>query len=179
MSWLWIGAWIASYILGIKMNCVEMLANRGMNVIENQYYRFFTGLLLHVNLFHLMVNVIAMYWVGTFLNGQISEWKLLIFSIVSGSAGNIIFSICYPDSTSIGGSPVIFAMIGLICALQLLRADMTRFQFGTAYGEWIVGYAILGNIPIFSKNISTLVIHMISFGAAFLFGAICVKIHIF
>lgn len=102
----------------------------------------------------------------------------MIFSLVSGEIANVIFSFIYPDSQSIGGSPVVFSLIALILVFQLLKKDAPEFKLKTTCGQWIVGYAILGNIPIFSGNISTLVVHAIAFFAAFILGTAGCKMNI-
>lgn len=175
---LWIITWVIIYLAGFKVDCIEVLGNKGFDIIESQYYRFFTGLLVHTNFFHLLINVIVLYCACCFFNEQIGEVKLLIFTIISGFITNIIFSILYPNSVSIGGSLVVFSLIGLIFAIQLLRVDGPRFQFKTKEEYWIMGYAILSNVPIFSNNISTLVIHVIAFCIAFILGIIGIKANI-
>ena len=54
---------------------------------------------------------------------------------------------------------MVFSLIALMAVLQVVRKDLPGFNLNTAYGQWIAGYAILSNIPVFSKNSSTLVIH--------------------
>ena len=164
---VWIIMWGTIYLASFKADCFHLLSNKGTNIIENQYYRFFTGLLVHVNCFHLIINAAALYWVLYFLDGKINEIKLMIFSLVTGSLTNMIFSMLYPNSQSIGGSPVVFSLIALMAVLQVVRKDLPGFNLNTAYGQWIAGYAILSNIPVFSKNSSTLVIHSIAFSVAF------------
>lgn len=170
-GYLWIAAWLVFYALGFRTDMQKLFANRGLHIIGKEYYRLFTGLLLHVNLFHLAVNAAGMYFVTGFLSGQTEGWKLTVFTVLSGTLANLLFSAFYPESTSIGGSPVVFSLLGLLLAFQLLRPELPRFQTGTVYASWILGIAVLGNIPIFSKNLSTLVIHLMAFGCGFLFSA--------
>lgn len=148
----------------------------GAAVIGGQYYRWFTGLLLHVNLFHLLVNSIAIYCVGVFLKGQVGAGKLFLFSAAAAFAANGVFAVVYPQSESVGGSPVVFASIGLILAMQVLSKKGPRFSLQPAYGKWIAGYAVLGNIPVFSGNISTLIIHSIAFVLGAAAGAAAIKL---
>ena len=62
------------------------------------------------------------------------------------------FSFVSPYGTRIiGGSPVVFALIGFILISQLMRKSLPRFQLGTWYGNWIVGYAVLGNFSFFPE----------------------------
>ena len=105
--------------------------------------------------------MIALYYTVNYLSDLISQLKLFILSVVAAIAANILFSVIYPDSLSVGGSPLIFAMLGLTLTFQLLRKDGKRFTLNTSQTCWMLGYAILGNIPIFSGNISTLVIHLL------------------
>ena len=175
---IWIAAWGIVSLLSFKVDCAGLLSNRGIHIIGNEYYRFFTGLLVHVNLFHFLINAVALYWVLYFLDQKISDVRLLLFSIVAGTLANVVFSCIYPDSQSVGGSPVVFSLIAFLAVQQLLQKELPRFDFRTAYGQVIIGYAILGNIPVFSKNLSTLVIHAIAFGIAFLLGAAGIKLHI-
>ncbi|MCD7994082.1 MAG: hypothetical protein LUK37_20750 [Clostridia bacterium] len=64
-----------------------------------------------MNFFHLSINAVALYWVLYFLDGKINGIKLMIFSMVAGSLTNVIFSMLYPNSQSVGGSPVVFSFI--------------------------------------------------------------------
>jgi len=169
---VWILLWIVVFVIGFKVNCTEALGNKGINVIQGEWYRFFTGLLVHVNLFHLLINVISVYCAVDFLKGQVDTIKLLIFSAVAACVANFTFSLIYKESTSIGGSPVIFAMLGLMLILQLMDKNVERFVLDSFQTRWLLGVAILGNIPVFSKNISTFVIHFISFVIAVVLGYI-------
>lgn len=67
-------------------------------------------------------------------------------------------------------------MLGLDLTLQIMKKDIERLRPNTVETSWMLGYAILGNIPLFSGNISTLVIHLLAFGIAFLLGCIVVKL---
>lgn len=73
-GYLWIAAWLVFYALGFRTDMPKLFANRGLHIIGKEYYRLFTGLLLHVNLFHLAVNAAGMYFVTGFLNGQTDGW---------------------------------------------------------------------------------------------------------
>ncbi len=172
LNHIWIVLWVVIFVLGTRMNTTDILANKGINVIENEYYRFFTGLLAHANIVHLIANVVALYFIVDFLFGQVKSLNLLAFSVVVGILSNFIFSMIYRDSVSVGGSPIIFAMLGLLIALQLQNRDVVRFPLESLQGKWIVGYTVLSNIPFFSGNISTLLLHGISLIIAFLIASV-------
>lgn len=175
LNHIWLILWIVVFVLSSRINITEILANKGINIIENEYYRFFTGLFVHVNVLHLVANVVTLYFVVDFLYGQVDSMKLLVFSAMVGIISNFIFSMIYRDSVSVGGSPIIFAMLGLIIALQLQSIDVDRITLDTFQGKWILVYVILSNIPFFSRNISTLVIHGISLIISFIIVSFGIK----
>lgn len=174
---IWIIMWGIVYFISFRVDCFKLLANKGFNIIGNEYYRFFTGLLVHVNLFHLIINAITLYYVIHFLDGEINKIKLLFFSIMASFLANMLFSLLYPDSQSIGGSPVVFSLIALIVVFQIFKGDVSIHNIGGA-GQWLIGYAILSNIPIFSNNISTLIIHLLAFLVAFGLGIVAKVLNI-
>ena len=178
-STFWIIIWIFVYFFGFFTNIYDMFSNRGIHIIHGQYCRFFTGLLLHTGLIHILGNILGIYFTGKFLDHHISQWKFLLIAVFSATSANAIFSVIAPNSINVGGSPVVFSLIGLICVSQLLCKDTPRFHFRTQYGEWIVGYAILSNISLLFGNFSILIIHLLPFLIAFLLGLIGIKCKIF
>ena len=174
-STVWIIIWILIYLAGFFTNIYDTFSNHGIQIINGQYYRFFTGLLLHTGLIHILGNILGIYFTGKFLDHQISQWKLLLITVFSATSANAIFSVIAPNSISVGGSPIVFSLIGLVCVSQFLCKDTPRFHFRTQYGEWIVGYAILSNISLLLGNFSILIIHLLPFLIAFLLGFIGIK----
>ncbi len=154
--------WVLLFIMIKILGCEELVVCKGIRVIDREYYRFFSGLLFHQNAIHLLANCFGMYWVSTFLKNYISLKEIILIAILGGIVTNICFSVIYPNSTSFGGSPMVYALIGAI--VVLIFSKRCDFKLGTWYGNSIFAYAILANIPLFSKDISTLVIHSIALG---------------
>ena len=126
-STVWIIIWILMYLAGFFTNVSDIFSNRGIHIINGQYYRFFTGLLLHTGLIHILGNILGIYFTGKFLDHQISQWKLLLITVFSATSANAIFSVIAPNSISVGGSPIVFSLIGLVCVSQFLCKDTPRF----------------------------------------------------
>lgn len=159
-SYAMIVVWLVMCVICQKTDLASGLANKGLSVYGGEYYRFITTLFLHNNFLHMLVNASALYFVGEYLEPQINPAKLLIFSLLIGVATEILFATICKNAVSMGGSPIVFALIGLIIALQIMKTDANKFQLGTWYGNWIIGYAVLANIPVFSTSFtSTLIIH--------------------
>lgn len=180
LSYLVIPIWLIGYLLCQKYNFMDGYANLGMNRIGNEYYRFGTALLLHSNLFHFLANAAGLYFVGRYLEPQIDSLKLLLFSVLIGIVTNALFSCINRNAVSVGGSPIIFALIGLIVALQITHADAFEFKLGTWCGNWILCYAVFANIPLFSSSFtSTLFVHGIPTLLGIGLGYICVALKLF
>ena len=54
-----IAIWIIFYILCSIFGIDSTFYNKGWNSIGNEYYRIFTGMFLHINILHLLANVLA------------------------------------------------------------------------------------------------------------------------
>ena len=174
-SYLIIALWLLVYLLCQKWNLTDRFSNMGIDCIGNQYYRFGTALLLHGNFLHVLANAAGLYFVGSYLEPQVCSWKLLLFSVLIGMGTNALFSSIYRNAVSAGGSPVIFALIGLILALQMTQTDMFEFKLGSWYGNWILCYTLFANIPLFSTSfVSTLLIHAVPTVMGIVLGYTCI-----
>lgn len=165
--------WLVMFVVCKKVDLVSRFANKGITILGNEYYRFATTLFLHNSFLHVLTNAAALYFVGKYLEHQISPAKLLAFSLLIGVIAEIVFAAIYRDSVSMGGSPVVFALIGMIIALQIMKSDADKFRLGTWYGNWILAYAVLANIPLLSTSfVSTLIIHGLPLGLGVLLGCL-------
>ncbi len=176
-SWGLVAVWAIVYLIGLKTELSDLLANKGISVLGKEYYRFFTALFLHSNLLHMLLNSAALYFVGIYLEPQIAPWKLMVFSVSIAVVTEMLFSWLYQSADSVGGSPIVFALIGLIIAMQVTKSAQIPFKMGTWYGNWITTYAVLANIPLFSTSfLSTILIHGMPLVLGFLAGCLCMKI---
>jgi len=129
-SFFIIGIWSLLFLINYSINIADILCGKGINIIGNDYYRFATATFIHFNLIQLIANIAALYWVGVFLEQQLSFKEFIVFGILVSTITQISFSCIYTESYSFGGSPFVFGMIGLIVSLQLFCKDFQRFQLG-------------------------------------------------
>lgn len=169
--------WVIIWLIGQRIDLTWRFAGKGLGQIGHEYYRFGTSLFLHSGLLHLIANVTALYWVGVYLEPQFSTVKLCLFSMLAATLAQFLFSIIYWNSLSVGGSPIVFALIGLIVMLNIMKKAAYEFELGSWYGNWIVGYAVLSSLPILGNDVSVLVIHGISLSFGMLFGGIAIGFH--
>ncbi len=157
--------WILFYIGDCLFGWMPILSGNGFSVIGQEYYRLLTGFLLHGNALHLAVNAVTMFWIGRYLEKNMGRKRFLLFGILTLPISQILFYALFPNIDNVfGGSILTFAYIGIIVALRFTRPDFPRLKLGTWCGNWIIIYAIVGNLPLFSfMNLSTVALHGVSF----------------
>lgn len=172
-----IAIWTALHIIRQFVDLMTPLSGIGFNAIQGEYYRIFTGWLMHVNIIHLLANISGMLFAGYFLEPQFGSVKFALFAIIAAALEELIYSgLIFRDSQiSYGGSSCVFALLGLIIVSQLLRPELPRFRLGTWYGNWLLGYAVLGNLPLLSFfTWGTVATHAISLGVGGILGVLMI-----
>ncbi len=111
ITWVLIGINVLLFALSLVSNLTEMLAVNRFAVINGEYYRLFTGIFLHANIFHLLFNCYALYIVGMQLESFLGKGKFLLVYLLSGLAGSCL-SIFFSTGYSVGASGAIFGLLG-------------------------------------------------------------------
>ena len=157
--------WVVLFLVNTRIDLLYYLAAKGIDIIGHEYYRFITGPFLHFNLIHLLANVVSIFWAGYFIEKSIGSAKFAAFGFLTGTIAEIINSFIFRTSlNNIGGSVYVFAFLGLIAVTQIFKAGFSKFHFHTRYGNWIVSYAVIGNIPFLRfMGLGTIVIHLLAF----------------
>ena len=100
--------------------------------VENQkvldageYYRLLTGMFLHVDINHLVGNMLLFVCLGDLLERNIGGIRFLIGYILSGMIGNL-FSVLYSTMqgrlvAAVGASGGVFGMVGIVLFLVLIN----------------------------------------------------------
>ena len=151
-GYLWIAAWLVFYALGFRTDMQKLFANRGLHIIGKEYYRLFTGLLLHVNLFHLAVNAAGMYFVTGFLNGQTEGWKLTVFTVLTGTLANLLFSAFYPRAPASAAPPSCSPCLGFSSRSSFCGRSFRDFRRGRCMPPGFSGLPCLETFPSFLKT---------------------------
>ncbi len=88
---------------------------------SHQYYRLLTAGFLHDGLFHILINMVSLYWVGMVLEPAIgSAYFTAIYfaSLFAGSFGALLFS---PMIATVGASGAIFGIFGALIVIAHRR----------------------------------------------------------
>jgi len=103
-------------------------------IMEGEWWRFFTPIILHIGLLHLLMNSVALYYLGTLVERIYGSGRFVFIYIFAGFAGSL-GSFIWNTSISAGASGAIFGCFG---ALLFLARTNPRFFFRTMGSSFIV-----------------------------------------
>ena len=93
----------------------------GIGVAEGQWYRLITAGFLHSGLWHIALNMLALWWLGQQLEPMLGRVKFAVVygtSLLAGSLGVLLVS---PHDLTVGASGAIFGLLGVAVAFQRSR----------------------------------------------------------
>lgn len=79
-------------------------------IIAGEYWRFFTPMLLHGSILHILLNMYALLMLGRGLEFNFGRWRFLALYVSAGFAGNVI-SFIFSPNPSLGSSTAIFGLL--------------------------------------------------------------------
>jgi membrane associated rhomboid family serine protease len=88
---------------------------------NHEYWRIITGGFLHAGLFHILVNMLSLYFVGSVLEpaiGRLNFAAVYGASLLAGSFGALLFQ---PDVPTVGASGAIFGIFGALIVVAYHR----------------------------------------------------------
>lgn len=99
----------------------ESLINWGASfkplIVQGESWRLFTNIFLHIGIFHLLLNMYALAYVGLLLEHRIGTFKFTVAYLCTGIAASIV-SVCWHSYTvGAGASGAIFGLYGVFLAL--------------------------------------------------------------
>ena len=104
----------------------------GPFVAHGDWWRLLTACFLHVGIWHIAVNMYALWWLGSVVEGAIGSLRFALLYIGSGLAGSAGALIWNPHAPTVGASGAIFGMLG---AGLLLEWRVT--------GKLVGGFAVM------------------------------------
>jgi membrane associated rhomboid family serine protease len=94
---------------------------------HHQWYRIFTAGFVHAGLFHVAINMFALWVIGRIVEAMVGRLRFALIygvSLVAGSAGALLLS---PDSRTVGASGAIYGLFAALVILFRARGiDMWR-----------------------------------------------------
>jgi membrane associated rhomboid family serine protease len=90
-------------------------------IADGEYWRLITAAFLHYGPFHLLLNMLGLYWFGSLLEQRIGSGRFLLIYLVSGLAGSAGALVVSPTNPTVGASGAIFGILGAGFVLEQQR----------------------------------------------------------
>ncbi len=119
-------------------------------VLHGQVWRLITSQYLHANTAHIFFNMLALHFLGRYLEQFWGKWKFFVFYTTCGLAGNIFYLLMnligwLPSRPAIGASGCLLGVLGA-CAVLFPGIRLIVFifpmQIRTAAGLFLVYYVM-------------------------------------
>src|SRR5947207_8261577 len=92
-----------------------------IGVAHGEWWRMLTAAFLHYGPFHLILNMLALWWFGSLLEQRIGSGRYLLLYVMSGLAGSAGALILDPLVPTVGASGAIFGILGAGFVLERQR----------------------------------------------------------
>lgn len=137
-------------LLGISPEIVlEHLAFSGRNLYSKPY-TLLTSIFLHINVDHLLSNLLVFLFFGTALEREIGRARMLIIFLAGGIAGNLVSLLFYGyDAYFLGASGAVFAIIGAGMLITPLDISLYPYFFPIPLGVLGILYAVYNTLGFF------------------------------
>jgi membrane associated rhomboid family serine protease len=118
-------------------------------VAQGDWWRLMTAALLHYGPFHLLLNMLGLYWFGSLLERRIGSGKFLLLYLVSGLAGSAGALVVSPTNATVGASGAIFGILGAGLVLEQQRDYVFGGSaLGVIVANLVLTFAWSGNISV-------------------------------
>ncbi len=119
------------------------------SVGDGDWWRLLTAAFLHYGPFHLIMNMLALWWFGSLLEQRIGSGRFLLLYLVSGLAGSAGALVASPLTPTVGASGAIFGILGAGFVLERQR----DYVFGgSALGIIVINLVLTFSISNISKG---------------------------
>ncbi len=99
---------------GSQNSILALFSVYGPAIRLGDYYRLFTGMFVHANLLHLVLNCYALYVIGSQLESFLGKAKYAIVYLFSGVVAALFSMIFNGNTASVGASGAIFGLMGAL-----------------------------------------------------------------
>jgi rhomboid protease GluP len=92
-------------------------------ILQGEWWRFITPIFLHIGFLHLLMNTVALYYIGSQVEQILGNVRFLFIYIFAGFCGSIL-SFVTSGSVSAGASGAIFGCFGTLLYIVLTYAKV-------------------------------------------------------
>ncbi len=125
--WVLIGINVLLFIVTLIAPTVLLYLGLIPAIIGDRPWTIITSIFLHANIWHILFNMMTLYFFGRYLCVLLGEKKFLTVFLIGGILGNVLYLLLGPPySIAIGASGAVFALGGV---LAVMRPKIRVFVF--------------------------------------------------
>jgi membrane associated rhomboid family serine protease len=118
-------------------------------VAQGDWWRLITAAFLHYGPFHLLLNMLGLYWFGSLLERRIGAGRYVLLYLVSGLAGSAGALVLSPGNPTVGASGAIFGILGAGLVMEQQRDYVFGGSaMGVIVANLVLTFAWSGNISV-------------------------------
>ncbi|MGW3227419.1 rhomboid family intramembrane serine protease [Kitasatospora sp. NPDC001095] len=120
---------LAAYVLTPRLGQIWLLISAGADTLggpagvadgPHQWYRLLTATFLHLEWWHVGMNMLVLFWLGPALEQALGRLRFLAVYLVAGLGGSTFaFLVAGHEMSSLGASGAVFGLIGATIVMQL------------------------------------------------------------
>jgi len=177
----WASILVLFYALEVRLGFgIDWLARGSVAVAEiraGEWWRVVTGLTLHADAAHLLVNIGFGGFFGTLLAREIGGGLAWLLILAGGAAGNFLNVIVQrPSHSAIGASTAVFAALGILAAYLWTGRRLIRDTWARRLAPVVGAIILLAWLGTGNEN-TDIVAHLTGFIAGFSTGAVLGRLH--
>lgn len=92
---------------------IKFGAKENIAILNGEWWRFFTPIILHIGIFHLLMNTLALFYIGTAVERIFGRSRFLLIYLIAGFFGSLA-SFVFSSNVSAGASGAIFGCFGAL-----------------------------------------------------------------
>ena len=108
---------------------IDMGAKYNPLIMEGEWWRLLTSMFLHIGFVHILMNMVALFYLGTAIERIFGRTRFLVIYFLGGIAGSIA-SFATSISISAGASGAIFGLFGALLFFGLIYKDVFKETMG-------------------------------------------------
>jgi membrane associated rhomboid family serine protease len=112
-------------------------------VLTGEWYRMLTATFAHVEIWHLALNMFALWILGSFLEPVLGRWRFLALYLISGLGGSVASLLASElDRGSLGASGAVFGLFGAALVVgRRFGVDMSLL-YGILAINLVIGFTV-------------------------------------
>ncbi|MGM1018888.1 MAG: rhomboid family intramembrane serine protease [Actinomycetota bacterium] len=80
-------------------------------------WRLLTAALVHGGIWHIALNMLALWMIGRSLEPMLGRWRFLVLYVLGALGGSVAVAIIAPGTPTVGASGAVFALLGALLVI--------------------------------------------------------------